>query len=1108
MNGGTTNTTVKKIGVENQHSYGRAAYVNSAMYDANTLETYILEVYQAMTPSYPAEFPANILPTVIVNNVPLSLIDASVNIGTEVKGKKSYVDERANFEVNNILNNSFEINKSNNNEINYHKNEVNRRKLFEIIKNKIAPRNNRTFSNRDFKVLSGISFIVSDNQYLIRVLMGMYPDGTYKRKREFKDENLTEDDVNLKRMVLKDERFDELRRLNLTFSYKKYDYEEIRHIFFNMIYISRREHKEGVSVDDLKDAFDLTFTHARRFIESFLIRFVENSENIQESTDDFFQVISYAKGDTRNVLGETIRVFRQEIPIIVGEMLQAFSRVRVFLRNNNWIKSLMISLVKFIFEDQQLSSYYGTDTLNTKLKEGVRSFILSDALVDDFIGQIPVAEDTLKSFTVNYEAAEKFSKYGSEPIMSYIRRVYIGNTLEERCAEQYLFNFSQYFLTIEEARLQGGHGTKTSRKEYGINPESFLYDGSLQKLKFSVASLCEVAIKITGNDNSNIAEVKHVTDKMNDMNNKEDKIYTEIEKALYEEFGPSKIVQAIELPKLVVDSKSVTDIWFRDKLDNIKYEIKKILEYNEEYIRKARFDEMFEEMLEDFEEGNFEFNNENSKSDIYANLGDVKYEDLRSKMEKYKMYSDQENFQPKFSEFMIKTSDLQFGTTMQYWVTRLSIFVPVGNTYVSKKIEDIFFYKEDNQQVEKKVNPQGRIELINHFTNLFRFFGLSGGEINVTIESEYNKNFSGIERQEIKLYVDFATSEDAFVCSKFCTRMCTTSLDVMRMNGYPIDYDIPKDYIMSFNRTAEQQHQLAGINNEKTLKLYRESLGCEEKYPFISSALDIVNKEILSEFLNKTTNRANMVRAVPDDIFRFSNIGTRINSDTDYAGAVLTGTDIQNRIKYQKEDEGLSKIIAEVESRTVKAKTRSRDRNTQSPRRSPMVRSISPGSNYRSPSTSDRSGSGYSRDTRRSKYSKSPSDYSTKSKRVETPEPPENMEEIKRLQDDNFVIVKGKRRYRKKDITIKKTTIPKAFKKRSNSRDERPYTPVSDIDSTKDLYSPAQRWRNIESSQQFSTDVSSKVIKSIPKKPIDPINLRLEPEVSKVADMDFGLDDF
>ena len=914
-------------------SYAKAAYVKTAMYSEQTVNDWMENVIEFLRETRPRDFPEDLKITYRLQAVPMSLIDVTVKReGSEIPIRIDYLSKRAEFEAQTILATNFEPAEENNNENTYFRNASNRTSLERIIRNQIAPRAGFKYTNKFFKVLSDSSYFISDCPQLIRVLKGQFPDGTIRRNRDFIG-NSTEEDVVAKRQELLNENADTLQVTELSFKYLPYKIDDIENIFYSMIY-SKNE-----KTTELLDHFDTIFDYCKQFVSILVdeLSNAVNNENEDEDNEEWTKVIGFGKGKAKTFFTKMIKTATPRVEYLINGNERTSGAMKILnlestthLSNKDYIPNLCSVLLRCLFEERDLEEKekeserkkkvdeklleargrsdeeMGVSKTRIPIQKTIRSsleelFKSKEELMELFLDAIP----TDGSFTLNLAASTDFRSESIEPIESYLTRT--SNSLEPDNANagvmiDYLENALKTFISMDNLKLQYSLRKTAKRTSKNLSPREYGFDNKEYNLLFNVNGLCEIISKVTG-ESINVSNplISGIVDNLRMMAEERDEITTKIEKEIDDLFGKSKIVKAIDIPQLELSPLDSCARWFESKLNYLKYEIKKYIEKVSGYMLIAVFELVFEDILKDHTENLIVAGDERSRQGKFYNvLSATDLENIIIKVEKYILYSEQTNFQPEFQDFLIKSEYLvKIGVEMNFIIGRKNIVKLEGSRYVSKSIDDMFFEKNDNPQVRKTVKREGREELIKHFTELFSYFAYSGGAISVDIQPIDIKNEDGNVRESINLTVKFATAEDTFICSKFCTKCFTSKAeDILEYTEKSDRYEIGKEYIITFSRTGEQQSQFGGEDNEKTLEAYEKLMGCEEQYPFVSKSFN--TKEILTAFQSQNFRQGG---------YREGSKGS-IRIDTG-GGAPILGTIDDSWNKFAKTMRKGSEVVAE-----------------------------------------------------------------------------------------------------------------------------------------------------------------------------------------------------
>lgn len=163
--------------------------------------------------------------------------------------------------------------------------------------------------------------------------------------------------------------------------------------------------------------------------------------------------------------------------------------------------------------------------------------------------------------------------------------------------------------------------------------------------------------------------------------------------------------------------------------------------------------------------------------------------------------------------------------------------------------------------------------LENHFRPFFSEFAtINASKFNLSIrhellDSKHLKDGKPVKYDELIMTVTYGDSDDAHMATKFRTKFTSfaSSDELMHyaFEKYKNDNDnqliskanfdisdMSLDFTIVWYRTAEQSAAISGDKNEVKMKIYNETCGCIEQYPFY----DALGKRIVTRIFNINRN--------------------------------------------------------------------------------------------------------------------------------------------------------------------------------------------------------------------------------------------------------------
>jgi hypothetical protein len=392
-------------------------------------------------------------------------------------------------------------------------------------------------------------------------------------------------------------------------------------------------------------------------------------------------------------------------------------------------------------------------------------------------------------------------------------------------------------FTIEPTIIVNAIANISSKKTY--------FDISDRNIVMDVDSLVNLIKKLTGDDSIKKSDTPYKYYEINVINKRKliEETKKEIEKELDEKYGERKLKCLINLPPIPFDSSEVE--WARLKCLDIEKEIKEITDLNV----TANWDEFMEShknlIVATFLYAESEVDNPILKRNILiANetfellcenikkfeIDDSKINKLKILHESLFYYSNLDKIKFEYKKFNPKLNS-GISRQMSYTITKNIIYIN-GEL---RKISDII------------TEPNGVEKIINYFDKFFvTFVTLNVEKYGIEIEI---KEIDPAKPKKISMIVTFPSTDDLNNCYKFRsffysiqnTDELLNQVKIFKKRGKAQEFEstkelslneIPDEFVLIWNRSADQNEALQGKEKEKTFKFYNESKGCDEKYPF------------------------------------------------------------------------------------------------------------------------------------------------------------------------------------------------------------------------------------------------------------------------------------
>lgn len=349
-------------------------------------------------------------------------------------------------------------------------------------------------------------------------------------------------------------------------------------------------------------------------------------------------------------------------------------------------------------------------------------------------------------------------------------------------------------------------------------------------------------------------------------------------------FGESFIRPIVALPEIPYDDEERR--WAVQKCDDLEVEAESIISFSsapegfewntfreaynvfrdasEEY---AKSDVENPALIKQIQEAETLFN-QFSES---CGLDSSQLERLKNVYQGLYSYSRLDKMRFSFKPFEFKFNT-EIGFDMEFVISDNVIALPNMNGELDESGLKKRFITKTVQVIAKLYN--GKKILDDYFRPFFEPFAKTNKEsFKVDVVIHDSNDSDGLKKNVTILKVKFGAVKDLHECLKFRTfffsiRDKNILFEIVReiMNIDKNDTkkiainNIPKQFIIRWNKTREQAAALSGTDKSKTFKFYDEAKGCVERYPFFDDAgpriiRDAFNVEI-AKFLRSKERRA------------------------------------------------------------------------------------------------------------------------------------------------------------------------------------------------------------------------------------------------------------
>ena len=708
------------------------------------------------------------------------------------------------------------------------------------------------------KLNSGYTYFLTNSKRLVDVMRGCDLDGNKNYNREFRDKDMTEEDViEYRKQKYEEEQIVEFKNINV--DYCKITFEQL-HIVMNSILELPVKKALIYSKEKLSDINNSINWYLKFFREIFIFISERISGNIipKEYADSDLIRVGYKNikmtTKQRNILFDTINFIQQ----------YDISNLTYILDENEDvnIKSFM-DLVK---------KYVTAININLVNQSDFKLFdnIINDSEIITVIRDIisPVKE----KFVFNKKQFQNFKMYETENSSSYISRIqniyfsglnqeeidFIGSALkyyEDRSnpfptlLHKYIFNVETFVKTISTI----------------FNKQINMYESSIIRLRE------EIAIKLS-----------------NEIDAKED-----IENEIDIKFGPVVGINSIEIAKPVYGN--IENEWVQSSVNLIYNKISDIInskkKYSENEIRlvfnelndiivKQKSDEIpISSFLSPYYTGNEEIFKSIEKIDDLTFINIKKHFDLYLEFIR-------DDFFPTIEDFVFESKE-GLGLDMKFKLTDKCIIL----NNVKTMIADIFYEPQQksannkpNYSVPREIRVGGGARIAEYFRPMFiKYVSVNPTGFNIIVKQEEEEIEDKPSRINIVMTVQFPVQEDVYIASKFKTSFISSDIStIIRVDNLRDSYEIDKKYLINWYKEGNQQEILAGVKNAKTLKMYESSLAMILQYPFwdgrFPSKLAVITRNFKSKNRTRIIRTQEEAKAEYEKRRAYGMLGSRTNT--------------------------------------------------------------------------------------------------------------------------------------------------------------------------------------------------------------------------------------
>lgn len=480
---------------------------------------------------------------------------------------------------------------------------------------------------------------------------------------------------------------------------------------------------------------------------------------------------------------------------------------------------------------------------------------------------------------------------------------------------------------------------------------------------FNVEMFLDTIRQITGisSIDMNIEPISHykriVSANMESIDNETKKITSQLDSI----FGESFIRPIVPLPEIPYDEKERR--WAMQKCEDLEVEAEAIISFS---TAKEGFDwNTFRESYNVFRDATEEYARSNVDDPVLVKqindadllfkqfsdmcgLDSAQLERLKSIYQSIYSYSHLEKMRFSFKPFEFK-SLTEIGFDMEFVISDNIIIVPNTSGEVDQNGNRKKYVMKTVQAISKLYN--GKQILDEYFRPFFEAFARTNKEsFNVDVVIHDSNDPASLKKNLVVLNVKFGSVKDLHECSKFRTfffsiRDKAVLYDAVRehlgLNKNDTDViatnNIPKQFIIRWNKTKTQADALSGTDKSKTFKFYDEAKGCIERYPFF----DDVGPRIIQDsfkfhfdkFLKTKEKRAPPTTRVQNQ----NRVRVEVDSNTEFpvlAGSFVPSSSTQNDFwnfrndmgEIQREESIATKDVPEPVKQTYDSRRRKHER--------------------------------------------------------------------------------------------------------------------------------------------------------------------------------------
>lgn len=450
---------------------------------------------------------------------------------------------------------------------------------------------------------------------------------------------------------------------------------------------------------------------------------------------------------------------------------------------------------------------------------------------------------------------------------------------------------------------------------------------------FNVEMFLDTVRRITGiaSIDMNIEPISHykkiVDGNMESIDNETKKITSQLDNI----FGESFIRPIVPLPEIPYDEKERR--WAIQKCEDLEVEAESIIgfstasedfdwttfreSYNvfrdatEEYARSNVDDPALVKQINDAETLFKQFSE-------LCGLDSAQLEKLKSIYQSIYSYSHLDKMRFSFKPFEFK-SNTEIGFDMEFVISDNIIIVPNSSGDVDQNGIKKRYVSKPVQVISKLYN--GKQILDEYFRPFFEPFARTNKEsFNVDVVIHDSNDPASLKKNLVVLNVKFGSVKDLHECSKFRTfffsiRDKAVLYDAVRehlgMNRNDTEIiatnNIPKQFIIRWNKTKTQANALSGTDKSKTFKFYDEAKGCVERYPFFDDIGPRIIQDAFKYHFEKFLKTKERRALPPPRVQRENRVRVEVDDNTEFpmlAGSFVPLTTNHNEFWNFRNDKG------------------------------------------------------------------------------------------------------------------------------------------------------------------------------------------------------------